>query len=264
LIQYKEKGIEFMAQNRWHQDWFDEDYLALYAHRSGEEAEAFIQFLEEHCGLKSKAAAPLRIADLGCGAGRHAIALSKRGHQVLALDWSGHLLREARKQSRRLPKENRPTLIRGDLHQLPFRAGFDWALSLFTSFGYSQSDRVNREQLLQLSCLLEPGGQAIIDFLNPAFVRNTLVERSERQVGRLFVSEKRCILDELDMVEKTMRIEKEDGSVREVVERVKLYDAGWFQSGLPDFRLLAHFGESDGSPFNEESSRSILLLERVK
>ncbi len=265
-----------MAQKRWHQSWFDEDYLSLYAHRSEDEARTFIHFLEAHCGLEPRPDAPLKVADLGCGAGRHSLQLSQRGHQVVAMDWSLPLLKKAQRDAAGFPINDRPHLLRGDLLHLPLRAGFDWVLSLFTSFGYNECDRENREQLAELAALAKEPLEAknkessqltitapriLIDFLNPHFLRKSLVKESQKEVGTLHIQERRHIDEALAMVEKRLRIENETGQVREVIERVKLYDAAWFLNELSGFRLLKHFGDYEGSEFTDESPRSILLLE---
>lgn len=63
--------------------------------------------------------APAEILDAGCGTGRHAEELARRGHNVTLLDASETLLAQAR---RRLPAA---AATRADLRELELRASFD-------------------------------------------------------------------------------------------------------------------------------------------
>lgn len=68
----------------------------------------------------------LRIADVGCGTGRHAVRLAAAGASVTALDFSEEMLAKARAK----PGADRVRFIRHDLHQpLPLPdASFDRVL----------------------------------------------------------------------------------------------------------------------------------------
>lgn len=58
----------------------------------------------------------LRILDLGCGTGRHALSLAERGARVTAMDFSWGMLAKARAKAR-----SRVEFVVGDLHsRIPF------------------------------------------------------------------------------------------------------------------------------------------------
>ncbi len=64
-------------------------------------------------------------------------------------------------------------LVRADMRRLPIRArSVDACLSLFTSFGYFESDAEHAETLAGMASTLRPGGWFVIDFLNAAQVRS--------------------------------------------------------------------------------------------
>lgn len=248
----------------WHRDWFDRDYLRLYSHRDAEEAAGCLSWLQAEHGLLPRRAdgSWTRVLDAGCGAGRHSLLLARRGFRVLGLDWSPELLAEARRGARRWNPDPAPQFVRGDLGRPPLRAGFDWVLSLFTSFGYSEDDRTNERVLSGLQRLVAPGGRLLVDFLNPLALRAELVPESRRQVDGLDVLEKRRIDEGSGMVVKEIEFGEPGLPRRRVVERVKLYEPDWFLRRSEGFGLLAHAGTLEGAPWTPRSGRSLLLLER--
>ncbi|MBL8164568.1 MAG: methyltransferase domain-containing protein, partial [Anaerolineae bacterium] len=79
-----------MSSQNW-QTFFDH-YAPRYMEESFVRAtESEAEFLFEHLRL----AAGMRVLDVGCGTGRHAIALAKRGCLVTGVDISSGMLAEA-------------------------------------------------------------------------------------------------------------------------------------------------------------------------
>jgi SAM-dependent methyltransferase len=66
-----------------------------------------------------------RLLDAGCGTGRYAVELARRGFVVTSLDRSPALLREAQARARAAGPGLRVTLEIGDLLALPAGAGYD-------------------------------------------------------------------------------------------------------------------------------------------
>jgi SAM-dependent methyltransferase len=251
--------------DRWHQHWFDNDYLQLYAHRDEREAECLLEQLRHEYGLLPLRAdgSPARVLDAGCGAGRHSRMLARAGFRVAGLDRSAELLAEAARTGS--PEAGPgPLFLRGDLEALPFRGHFDWVLSLFTSFGYAPEDAVNERIFRGLLEMVAPQGRLVLDYLNPAHLRATLVPESRRRVGDWDVVERRHLDPARNMVVKEIHFGPGDAAPRRVVEAVKLYEPAWFLERSPGFTLRAHLGSVDGRPWKTDSERSLLLLERGK
>lgn len=250
-----------MNSSHWHRSWFDQDYLKLYRHRDPSEAEGFLSTLEHEGMLLPPDAGPC--LDLGCGSGRHSHLLAARGYRVLALDWSEDLLREG--QNTKAQASGSPWFLRGDLHRMPLKQGAAQVFSLFSSFGYHESDERNRQCWLDYLDLPRPGGRLIFDYLNPHWLRASLVPESERELDGLLIRERRCINETLNMVEKRIRIVHKDGRMRDALERVKLYPPESFLEPAlrQGYRLLGHWGSLDGREWAADSQRSILLLERT-
>ncbi len=247
-----------MQSNDWHRTWFDQDYLALYQHRSPEEAAGLLEKLRLAGLLPAPGA---RVLDLGCGAGRHSLQLAARGYRVIALDWSLSLLEEAVRAAN--ATENNPLFLRGDLNQMPIRPGADLVMSLFSSFGYHEDDRVNMacwERYLQLP---GAGGRIVFDYLNPQSLKENLIATSERTVGEIHVLEERRIDASRNMVCKRITLERPSGR-RVIEEQVKLYEPEWFLAPAikAGYRLKAHWGNLAAESWTAQSARSLLVLER--
>jgi ubiquinone/menaquinone biosynthesis C-methylase UbiE len=104
----------------------------------------------------------LRILDLGCGTGRHALWLAEHGAEVTAIDFSDGMLAEARRK----PGAERVHFLVQDLHRpLPFSdAAFDLVVSGLVlehlselSLFFAEARRV-----------LRPSGRAIVSAMHPA------------------------------------------------------------------------------------------------
>ena len=150
---------EHKQNSHWHRSWFEQAYTRVYAHRDPQEAGRALAALAKHAELRP-GPGENRVLDLGCGAGRYSRELAAMGFRVLALDYSLFLLRQAQQEIQDLPDESKPPVyLRGDFHRLPLCGPFDWVLSLFTSFGYSENDTDNEAMLAAMADLLAPGGR---------------------------------------------------------------------------------------------------------
>ena len=74
-----------MLQSEWFVTWFDSShYHRLYAHRDDAEAAGFIDALIGRLRPRDGS----RVLDLGCGAGRHARHLARKGYDTTGIDLS--------------------------------------------------------------------------------------------------------------------------------------------------------------------------------
>ncbi|MDH7486040.1 MAG: class I SAM-dependent methyltransferase [Anaerolineae bacterium] len=103
-----------------------------------------------------------RVLDIGCGAGRHALALQARGHAVMGLDISPLALAVARRRGV-------CHTIRATITALPFAAAsFDTFLLLGNNLGLAGDVEGTVAMLRQLRRLARPGGVLIANCRNPA------------------------------------------------------------------------------------------------
>src|SRR5437867_12872962 len=120
----------------WFEQWFGEEYHALYPHRDDEDARRAVALIRRVVPWGPRD----RILDLACGPGRHAAELTRWSSRVVGFDLSRAMLRRARERS-----GGRRALVRGGMRALPVRAGrFTLGVKLFTSFGYFLHEEENR------------------------------------------------------------------------------------------------------------------------
>ena len=232
----------------WYNEWFNEDYLNLYADRDVAEAERHVAFLIEKLHLTGDEA----VLDLGCGAGRHAKGFAQRGYSVVGVDASPTLIAKARDE---VPGV---TFIQADVLDLQLSLKFDLILSLFTSFGYAEDDATNARLFARVKEHLKPQGCFFLDFLNPNQVKKNLVPSEERMVLGEKVQINRDVVG--DMVVKTIAFPG-----RTYREQVKLYTRDQIEAMLGELGLSTQqaWGDYNGSSWNLDSPRTLLVVVHV-
>ena len=155
-------------------------YVELYEHFPGYDREPYTQgtqgevdFIEQEIGHDRAKT----ILDVGCGTGRHALELCRRGYQVVGLDLSGSLLARGREVAQ---AENLDVaFIAGDARTLDFEAQFDVALSICEgAFSLVETDEMDLLILENVARALQcpepaegkPGGKFILTAPNAAFM----------------------------------------------------------------------------------------------
>jgi len=232
----------------WFQSWFNDDYLLLYPHRDAAEAEQLVSLI----GQFTRWTGGWRVLDVGCGPGRHAAALEGAGLRPIGLDLSSALLRRAREVTS-------APLVRADMRWLPIRTrSMDACLSLFTSFGYFETDAEHAATLAGMAATLRPGGWLVMDFLNAAQVRSHVAaeagpfvpgERGSR-LRKYLSPDQRYVIKEIHLA---------DG--RQFNERVRLFHAVELEAMLVSAGVMIEhrFGDYLGGGCNDGAPRALLL-----
>lgn len=233
----------------WFEQWFGEEYLRLYPDRDDEDAARAVSLIARVVPLRGA-----RVLDLACGPGRHATHLAAQGALVVGFDLSMPLLSLAKHRS-----PGTWNLVRGDMRFLPFRPdSFELVVNLFTSFGYFSDDRQHLGVMQEACTALVSGGRFVLDYLNAAYVRDTLLPREERVAGAQRIIIERHLTEDGRHVVKQMHI-LNDG--RSFVERVRLFHVDDLTTMMrrAGLTVAALLGDYDGRPLRDDTPRAILV-----
>jgi SAM-dependent methyltransferase len=142
----------------WYASFFRGDYQRIYSFEP-ERSEREAAFAARALGLREGA----RVLDLCCGAGRHLRALRAVGVDL------------------HLPSLRGLPAACADMRALPLRsASLDAVVSLFSSFGYLESDEEDARVLREVARALRPGGRLLLDLLNREHALAGFVDTQQR------------------------------------------------------------------------------------
>ena len=214
------------------------------------------------------------VLELGCGTGRLLIPMSRTGVPVTGIDRSVPMLKRALARTKRLPRTQRPRVLRGDIRALPFRAG-SFGL-VMAPYGLLQS-LVRPADLAQMldetRRVLRPGGLLGVDLVPdlPKWQEYrgqvtlkgrsadggqiTLIEsvRQDRRRGL-------TIFDEEFTERRGRRVERRRFSL---TFRTVALPAVVRQLEAAGFRVDAVLGDYRGAPWHDEADVWVILARRV-
>ncbi|MHB8093937.1 MAG: class I SAM-dependent methyltransferase [Candidatus Aminicenantales bacterium] len=145
-----------------------------------------VDFIEAEAGGDRRK----KILDLGCGTGRHAVELAKRGFEVTGLDLSENQLGRARTKAARAGVK--VDFIRADACDFRMDGAFDLVIMLCEgAFPLMETDAMNFRILENATRALKPGGKLIFTTLNALFplfhsVKDFLNANGQRTQGNTF------------------------------------------------------------------------------
>jgi len=149
---------------QWYESLF-ENYARKY------DKECFVQGTVGECDFIEKEIArdkSLKIIDIGCGTGRHAIELTKRGYDLTGIDLSDNQIKRAREKAQEAGVAIDFQIQ--DARNLPFDGEFDLAIMLCEGgFSLMETDEMNFEILKNATKALKSKGKFIFTALNGLF-----------------------------------------------------------------------------------------------
>ena len=149
---------------QWYEQLFT-DYANSYdkeIYTQGTIAE--VDFIENEIGHDTSKT----ILDIGCGTGRHAIELAKRGYSVTGIDLSDSQLAKAEEKAKAAGVK--VTFLKRDARDFYFNEPFDAAIMLCEgAFSLMETDEMNFQILQNTAKALKPNGVLIFSCLNVLF-----------------------------------------------------------------------------------------------
>ncbi len=233
----------------WYQEWFGEEYLELYAHRDEEEARRQVAFFQAQVGALEGP-----VLDLACGMGRHLQELTTSGYRAVGCDLSYTLLRTG------IVEYGSMALARADMRSLPFcDDSFAGLVNFFTSFGYFAEEDENLQVVREMARVLRPGARFVFDYLNVHRELERLVQKETIESPMGVVN----IVRWFDSSDRSFNKRITIGHKR-YLERVRGYDLDEISAMFTSCGMLikAAFGDFDGSTFQRDSPRLILIGSR--
>ncbi len=174
-------------QRKWFQYWFNSPYYhILYSQRNDEEAELLIDNLSVFLTPKANA----KIVDIACGRGRHSLYLHKKGYDVTGVDLSEQNIQYAKQ----FEQKNLRFYVH-DMRKLFYANYFNFALNLFTSFGYFDTEKEHINALKSFRRSLCCDGKLVLDYFNTQKIIKNLTGKEIKPVDGIefhlhkFVSE---------------------------------------------------------------------------
>ena len=189
--------------------------------------------------------------DLGCGPGRHAIPLARRGFQVTAVDLSPFHLTKARERAE--VAQVAVEFVRAD--------AFDLAVSLFTSFGYFEDPADDLRVLRHVHQSLRPGGVLVMDVASKERLARVLHPTlSQRAVDGALLVQRHQIVEDWSRVRNEWTVVR-DGRARTFEFLLRIYSGQELKTllGAAGFATVTLYGSLDGRPYDLEAERLVAV-----
>jgi SAM-dependent methyltransferase len=241
-------------------EWFEDEtfwetlYAFLFPEAKFTAAEAEVDKALRLVGFSGQS-----VLDLACGPGRHSLALARRGYRVTGVDRSRYLLDKARALAGQGGVD--VEWVEADMRSFVRPEAFDLGLSLFSSFGYFETDEDNRLVLQNLWRSLRPGGVCVLDLMG----RETLARRfqpvlcHELPDGGLLV-DRPLVLDDWTRVQSEWILIRGE-SARRFHIRLRLYSGNELKQLLSQvgFSRVHLWGDLDGNPYGADARRLVAV-----
>jgi SAM-dependent methyltransferase len=203
----------------------------------------------------------MSILDLGCGPGRHALELARRGFRVTGVDRTGGYVSRARElaDTEGLDVE----FVQADMRQFLRPGGFEVGLSLFTSFGYFEDPAENRQVLVNAYRSLRDGGKLVMELMGKEVLARIFQERGWREQDDVLLLEERKVKDGWRRIESRWILVGEEER-REFLISHWLYSAAELSALLAGsgFRSVDAYGGLDGGPYDHTAKRLVMVAQR--
>ena len=253
-----------MAEDQPVTAWYEDDqfwvdfYPGLYPEARWQAAVAEVAAVVDLLGM----AAGARVLDFCCGPGRHSVEMSRRGLLVTGVDRTAPYLDQARDRADRDGLE--VEFVHDDVRRFLREDAFDYAVSMFTSFGYFEDPSDDRRLLQNVFASLRPGGLLLMDMLGKEVVARALQPRtwSEPEPGLYFLEERQPS-EGWEYIDNRWTLIR-DGEVREQRYRIRVYSGVELKAVMLSvgFSRVDLYGSLEGAPYDHSARRLVAVATR--
>jgi cyclopropane fatty-acyl-phospholipid synthase-like methyltransferase len=201
------------------------------------------------------------ILDLGCGPGRHALELARRGFHVTGVDRTVTYLAEARRRAQ--AEELVVEFVQEDMRRFQRPDSFDAALSLFTTFGYFQDPAENRQVLLNVHRSLKQNGVFILELMGKEVLARIFMERDWTAFENGFLLQERKVSQNWCWMENRWIVIQ--GHERHEFKVTHwLYAASELSAMLTEcgFGAVEIWGDLAGAPYDHRAKRLVAVAHK--
>jgi len=241
----------------WCKDYFDEWYGELILDTIPEEiTKQQANLLIKSLSLDSKKV----IMDLGCGKGRHALALAREGFQLTALDFSQLYVDQLKAQ---VEKENLSIQTKvQDMRCWLEPDSYHAIYMMFTTFGYF-SDEENEKIIFNIAASMKKGGKFLLDIENRDYIVKFFIHEKWREKNDGFLLERHKFFPLTSCLSTKRILVNHQGENKQSNRQYRLYSAHEIisiakKAGL---QLVESMGDYSGIPFQINSPRIIFVFE---
>jgi SAM-dependent methyltransferase len=202
-----------------------------------------------------------RILDVGCGPGRHAIELARRGYAVTGIDSSAAMIAAARDRAAAAAVSPEFHQVAGESFQA--ESAFDAAICLFTTLGQISREGENSALVERVYDALVPGGFFVVETPQRSWVTQHLKKEERFGAGQRYTDVTRSYSEKDQTVTEVFEVVSGDTTKRYLL-RYCLYSHTELTAMLENagFSVLGSFGDYGGNPLGPECPTMVVIVRK--
>ena len=238
-----------MESNSTGSTWVNSKYYRLVYSNLDEKREQFVQSLLQ----KLQPASGSKILHCGCGDGRYTKLLANTDLDITGADFNEEAIKEAIK----LEQDNLH-FVEHDMRLLFWINYFDYALSLFNTFGFYRTTREHNNYIRSIAQSLHAGGTLVIDYMNLSYEESHINEKEEFSIDGRLVTIAKNLTDEHIFKDITVQ---EDVDSKTFVEKTTKLSLGNFTEMLSSNGMQVEevFGDYNFADYNTNYSLRLII-----
>jgi len=158
------------AEPNWSDSFFDDDYVSTLDMPGSKKTKLEVEFMYSQLNLKPE----MKVLDVGCSDGRHAVGLAAKGVAMQGIDTSVPFLLIANQMAQETGSN--ATFIKKDMREFTPAAPLDALICFGGTFGYF-TDAENLELLKRFHSWLVPGGSLLLEVMHRDYIVGQLPSR---------------------------------------------------------------------------------------